>query len=279
MQPYAHFILTRFNVRMPGWAVTPDDAWLRQRFDLFERYCLPSVKAQSNQDFKWLVFFDATTPECHRARVRQYVRYENFVPVFVSEFTSVQTTRAIQQQLPDVPQYLITSRLDNDDALAPNYVRLLQSQFCEQTSQFINFAYGYVWDGSRLYLRRLPCNAFIAMIERYEGFRTVWCTEHQRARQVGEVLEVKAPPSWLVVIHGNNVGNRAFGARRPREHLMRYFPFLDPGTPHREPSLLEWADCAVQWIPYYSLLLPASNVRRWARTMMERKSNPTCVKV
>lgn len=273
MQPYAHFILTRFNVSIPGWVAKPDDSWLEQRFDLFERYCLPSVQAQSNQGFKWLVFFDAATPERHRPRIRRYAQYGNFVPAFVCEFTAEQTTRAILQTLPEAPQYLITSRLDNDDALAPNFVSLLQSQFREQTSQFINFTNGYVWDGSHLYLRRLPCNAFIALIERYEGFRTVWCTEHHLARQVYEVREVRANPSWLMVIHGKNVGNRVFGAKRPCAYLKRHFPFLNLATPYGEPSLLEWAGCALQWIPYYSLLLPASNARRWARTLSEQKNN------
>ncbi len=54
-----HFLFTRFNLRNESWNSTKNanpvltEEWLEKRFDLFERFCLPSVKAQINQNFRW----------------------------------------------------------------------------------------------------------------------------------------------------------------------------------------------------------------------------------
>ena len=70
MKPFVHFILTRFNVLMktaPAAAAGAprkglDPEWLKRRFDLFERVCLPSVDRQTEGAFQWLVFLDWATP-------------------------------------------------------------------------------------------------------------------------------------------------------------------------------------------------------------------------
>ncbi|MGM9778607.1 MAG: glycosyltransferase, partial [Prevotella sp.] len=53
-----HYLLTRFNLRLwPHNKVgeeTQTEAWLRRRVELFERYTLPSVVAQSCLDFVWI---------------------------------------------------------------------------------------------------------------------------------------------------------------------------------------------------------------------------------
>lgn len=53
-----HFLLTRFNVKMldkfrndRNGTSTHTEEWLLRRFELFERYCLPSV---NNQPIKTL---------------------------------------------------------------------------------------------------------------------------------------------------------------------------------------------------------------------------------
>lgn len=61
-----HFILTRFNLRL--WTKdkkqqpTRTSEWLEKRFQLFETFCLPSIKSQSVKNFKWIVLFDESTP-------------------------------------------------------------------------------------------------------------------------------------------------------------------------------------------------------------------------
>ena len=80
-----HYILTRFNLCL--WTKdkksneTRTDKWLKQRFELFERYCLPSIIHQTSKSFKWIVLFDATTPQYYKQKIKGYEsRCEQFCP-------------------------------------------------------------------------------------------------------------------------------------------------------------------------------------------------------
>ena len=81
--PVRHYLLTRFN--LPLWnkdkrgLATRDEAWLEDRFRLFEQYTLPSVLQQSCKDFTWVVLFDGDTPPVYRERVKGWAeRCESF---------------------------------------------------------------------------------------------------------------------------------------------------------------------------------------------------------
>ncbi len=92
---FEHFIITRFNLRQENWDTTKNktqinsEFWIKNRFELFDKYCFPTVKAQTNQNFKWLVFFDVQTPKEYREIVVNYVRdYNNFIPLFIDGMKS-----------------------------------------------------------------------------------------------------------------------------------------------------------------------------------------------
>ena len=76
MENYSHFIITRFNLNLYAQdkhdLPTRTDRWLEHRFEVFERYCLPSVAAQTSGNFTWLCLFDAATPEPYRSRIEGY---------------------------------------------------------------------------------------------------------------------------------------------------------------------------------------------------------------
>ena len=63
MKSFEHLIITRFNLNLYARdkhdAPTRTERWLAHRFEVFERYCLPSVAAQTNPNFRWLCLFDA----------------------------------------------------------------------------------------------------------------------------------------------------------------------------------------------------------------------------
>ncbi|MFU8764585.1 MAG: glycosyltransferase, partial [Haliea sp.] len=87
---FDHFLITRFNLRNPRWTSSRSqhpalsEAWLQDRFDLFEQYCLPGVAAQSAAGFTWLVYFDVETPAQWLPRIQGYQRdCPQFQPVFV----------------------------------------------------------------------------------------------------------------------------------------------------------------------------------------------------
>jgi Putative rhamnosyl transferase len=206
----AHLVLTRFNVR---WIVGPHDTgWLAHRFDLFERYCLPSMQGQTNREFRWLVFFDEETPEPFRSRIEAYAAWPVFSPVLIGPPSSEAYNDAIAAHL-DGADRLLTTRLDNDDALARDAVDRLQAAVRQGPREFLNLPVGYVWNRGRLYRHSHPSNAFLSLSEPAEGFRSAWADPHEQASQVAPVRQLGGGPGWLQVIHEHNISNRVRGRR------------------------------------------------------------------
>ena len=173
---FKHFIITRFNLRKDGWEITKNnekllnDSWLKERFELFENYCFHSVKNQSNQNFKWFVFFDVNTPDEYVTKIQDYKdSYDNFCPFFIDGMENYLPSIIENINLNCDQEYLITSRLDNDDSLNKNYVNEVQSYFDSQDYLAIDIVDGYTLltgDKVRLGLKKHLYNPFISLIEK-----------------------------------------------------------------------------------------------------------------
>lgn len=212
-------MLTRFNVKIDfgGGAPPPEprsDEWLEHRFHLFDRFCFPAVRAQTNSDFRWLVFFDVDTPGAFKKRIETYAQWDRFVPCYAESYGNLGAGRVIRDLAPPGSEFLITTRLDNDDAIADRYVQRVQDAFARQEAAFINFTNGYILRKRRLYAARQYSNTFISLIERFDGFRTVLQHRHSDLLRLGAVQQVDIEPLWLQVIHGRNVLNRLDGNHR-----------------------------------------------------------------
>jgi len=225
---FKHFIITRFNLRKDGWETTKNneklltDSWLKERFDLFENYCFHSVKNQSNQNFKWFVFFDVNTPDEYVTKIQDYKdSYENFYPFFIDGMENYLPSIIEKINLNCDQDYLITSRLDNDDSLHKNYVDEVQSCFDSQDYLAIDIIDGYTLltgEKSLLGLKKHLYNPFISLIEKKENYKTVWFREHTHWKYEKRILRVKNKLLWLTVIHSKNKENEftGFGAVDPQ---------------------------------------------------------------
>jgi hypothetical protein len=207
-------ILTVFNVRLHfGSNQAPSEDWLRHRFQLFEDLCYPSLRGQSNQDFRWVVLLDEGTPAEFRARIARFAEWSNFVPHYTDQIMSVESFAAMRKDLimryVDDSRFLITSTLDNDDALHRDYIGTVQQQFSGQSYEFINFADGYALDHTRerLYHKHDRTSPFVSLIERTEAATTVWLASHRELHRYGPVRQVEGTPMWIQVIHGRNAVN------------------------------------------------------------------------
>lgn len=217
---FVHVLLTRFNA-LVGYGANPrrrlDPAWLSERFRLFDRFCYPSVCAQT-ASFHWLVFFDEETPEEFKQLIELHDR---ITPVYLGgRLTDERIAAFVADRFADSAGHLITTRLDNDDALADDYLERVQSAFHGQDFELVNFPFGYEWCKGRLYHRVARSNTFISLIERMptDGRlpRTVHCGAHDKLGEVAKVRQLLTPPLWLVTIHGGNAANELLGIRRLR---------------------------------------------------------------
>jgi hypothetical protein len=208
---FIHLLLTRFSVKIAGGRCH-DRAWLDHRFELFERFCFPSVVAQSCQNFRWLAFFDAALPPDLRLRVAGYTQqFPRFQPVYVPEFFTQKIAQRSISPLASDFDYLITTRLDNDDGVATRFVEAVQSRFDQQTFEFINLPHGFILNGKSVYSWSHPANPFISLIEDSRNFQTVLCGCHADLGNLGHVQQVEETPGWLQVVHGQNIANQVKG--------------------------------------------------------------------
>ncbi|MBO1739142.1 glycosyltransferase [Leifsonia sp. TF02-11] len=232
---FEHVILTRFNVRMEMYPHAATDEWLQERLALFRRYCLPCVRAQTVRDFRWLLFFDAGSPDWFRAEV-EALGDARFQPVWVDGFFDVDVVKeALRPAL--TASHLITTRLDNDDAIADDFVERVQAEYEGQRMEFVNLVDGSQLADGKVYLRPYPRNPFVSLIEEVGSERptTVFASRHFAIDTVAPVRNVKTPhPMWLQVIHDDNTLNERVGLRARRARVQPYFSSelgLRPGDP------------------------------------------------
>ncbi|PWJ12892.1 glycosyltransferase [Jannaschia seohaensis] len=242
----AHVIMTRFNLATPGREsdLRNRDGWLERRFELFERYCLPSVAAQTETGFAWIVYFDRDTPPVFRARIEAARRIIPFVPYYTGLFRSEGWPRSIRETIPEA-DWLLTTHLDNDDALSSDHVARLRAAVDARPRRAGSFngLHGLVRAGHRLYALRHPTNAFFSLLEPWDAaMRTCQDIGHMRIRRFGPVTQIPGPPGWLQVVHGENVSNKPRGRLiDPAGHAARFPPDALEGV--RAPGL---ADRALQ---------------------------------
>ena len=158
---FKHFLLTRFNVQLSWTQKKWDEFSLKNRIDMFEQICFPSVKSQTNKKFKWIVYFDRSSPDFLKKKVDEFKsRLDIFQPLYIENFNSAEVRNNILSLLDDNTEYLITTRLDNDDAISKNYIDLVQACFDYQEIEIINFLHGYRLYNNKLYLNKFPSNNF-----------------------------------------------------------------------------------------------------------------------
>ena len=273
------FINTRFNIVLKGniervdkaGSATGTNDWLARRFDLFERVCLPSLMAQTDGDFHWLVFFSDRTPEPFLTRINDlHQRFPAFIPCFLAdgEMQVRRYRQEVKKLLTLEDTHIITARIDNDDAFHITYVERLRAEFHGQDDEMINFLNGiqYDMDGGVVADLRKHSNPFIARIERIvEGqVKTVLDVMHHQAQDTGLLRDVDTIPMWLQLIHSGNVLNSfASGRVRYAMDLEKEFGIRGPVRINKMRSFAVAASFRV-------FVVPMKFVRSAARRILRR---------
>jgi hypothetical protein len=134
----SHIIITRFSYRgkdvfkqVSGPTFPRDDdpldpARLEPRFELFELACLPSVLAQTDQDFTWVVLVDSKLPQQYSERLRALLsrRERSYVHVF-EPGSDLGRLGWLRPYLAEGDQQVITTNFDDDDALPLRFAEVL----------------------------------------------------------------------------------------------------------------------------------------------------------
>ncbi|HUR32015.1 MAG TPA: glycosyltransferase [Saprospiraceae bacterium] len=226
---FTHYLITRYNVPLEGWHVdrsgisTRDVTWLRHRQLLFEAYCVPTIRAQSEKNFTWLIYCDKETPESHLAAINKVVAPITQAKVrLVGDYFECMSD--IDQQLTSSETlFVITSRVDNDDGLGIHYIKTIQSHFMAEDKLIINLLHGNGYNVPKqvaTILKNIRNNHFGTLIEFRNsngGHISVRGFQHGNPPSNFRVVNVQESNSWIKIFHERNLKSSAFG-----------YPLLDP---------------------------------------------------
>lgn len=242
-QPIDHILLTRFNLPSPGAEsyIRAKEGWLRNRVELFEKYCLPSVLAQSNRNFHWIIYLDPESPLWLKERMEALHQQKVLTPIYREQVNAEERVSDLQAVSGASGQFLITTNLDNDDGLAFDFVDRMQSLAWSPGRTAIYFANGLIRHGSSLFAHRDTSNAFCSVRESWEEPISCWADWHNRLGLSMPVLILEGQPAWLQVVHGANVSNRVRGKRVASRPYAAIFGSLleDTRDPNWRSSLRE----------------------------------------
>lgn len=138
-------------------AMLYDPTRMRQRFFFFENICLPSLAAQTDQDFKFVALIADTMPFKWRRRLKNLMEIYPFLQVCTLEAAGPlnSTRRAYKRGWDRKSEFMTGFRMDDDDAVAIDYIaktRELADHFLEmgwadhEHNAVIAFHRGLYWD-------------------------------------------------------------------------------------------------------------------------------------
>jgi len=221
-----HYLVTLWNVDLY------DLGWLERRQELFERFTVPSVEAQKNKNFEWLLISDVRTPEKFQKVLNGYPAkvlyqdWENYNWAVPPSGLSESMNLAVRiETVGDVvakfiggqnTDYVITSRLDNDDMLASEYTDYVQRFAASSWEKrdadkfWLSLVRGYRWHEDKMYPFSSLANSFVSFVESPQDLKTCYTCVHTLAKSGEYPIEGvrHGPPQWSEVIHGENVLNR-----------------------------------------------------------------------
>lgn len=238
MSTHHHVLLTLFNIR---YTLSSDldglSKWTDKRFPLFEQYCFPSIKAQTNQNFDWLIIIDPSTSTAQRKRLqalldqrpRTYlIEYEDWdlVEIPVNEWLQKSCTKV---------EYVITSRVDNDDVLHQTFMEEVRATAMKlKNESLINYTNGYCLQirpnkKNLLYQYDFNDNSFMSFVEPMQPtLKTIRKYNHNEwPDEIRRVNIITETPLWMQLIHGNNVRNRIWGRAVHQPTDLEHFQLIN----------------------------------------------------
>ena len=274
-----HVLLTRFNLPTAGREshVRAQEGWLRDRVELFERFCLPSVRAQTSGNFRWIIYFDPESPTWLKEMIPRLAGDGGFVPIFRESVNHEELLGDLIEVVGKPRKRLVTTNLDNDDGLALDFAERLQMQATIPTGRTaIYFSRGLILNGKDLYSRVDRRNAFCSVVESWKEPVTCWADWHNLLGKSMPVREVAGSPAWLQVVHGGNVSNRVSGRMVSSVFHLKSFPVIPPDTAYPSDRAIRWENLVVA--PARYLGERGRSIVKWLMIMVLGKNGLSRVK-
>lgn len=220
---FTQYLLTRFNLNY-GASVQYicDEDWHHHRFEIFNRYCLPSVLGQTHSNFKWIIFFNDDLKKTYQTFIDETSqKSENIHFIFVKPGENHRKLFLdyINEQVKNL--YLITTRMDNDDAISRYFIEKIQQKFLETNSKIaepefvINSGNGFqnelIFPYRKAIISGYHHSPFISIASKRDHsgfFKTAIDNSHHLWGDEITTVETGDEKLWVQIIHEKNLANR-----------------------------------------------------------------------
>jgi hypothetical protein len=206
---FKHFILTRYALRFDR---VLDEAWFAHRLPLFHQ-TIGAVERQNDPapwHLVWLLFY---SPE-YEALVPTHEQSDivdlRWIPVHHGNFEEANAEmRAAMAAWLTKETHVLSTRLDNDDLIAPDFCRLVQeaaARLDPDPVAFINFDVGQNKLANGEVIEHVHrTNMFQTAVEKRAGFRGIFTWAHNSTPLIGPLVHLPWTDQWTHVEHERNV--------------------------------------------------------------------------
>jgi glycosyltransferase involved in cell wall biosynthesis len=173
---------------------------------------LKSLKNQTCKNFKLIIFVDSKTPNNILQELENLTKiYLNSEDFSISEENPIEKIKNTKFE----SEFIITSRIDNDDEYFEKFVETIQNSFREKVELIDTIGIQYDNLNNKKYTsgRTRPNSPFISLIERTNcEVKTVFYKQHTKMLNYFEsrFVDIKEP-LYKQNIHDNNITNKIIG--------------------------------------------------------------------
>lgn len=215
-----HFVLTRS-------AYAPEYEANARRLALLQGVTVPSMKAQTNRDWTWVVLLERNDPlEAQRRAafdsVGVPVIYLYADPAIVSLYWA-----GWAEAIGTSDEPTLTTRLDDDDALAPDFIERIRS--AAESAEIEGRVVWMLPEGFRVYRGRYApmrheANSWATLQVPPGDSAVIYDFPHKRIAGYAPIRLIDDKPAWLFVRHADTRSRNRAVARPITAALQRLFP-------------------------------------------------------
>lgn len=217
-----HVICMIFNLQYEGKPLPHEGnpSWLRNRLDIFKKYCLNAFANQTDKEFHLLLYCDSETPDPYRSELLELEHNYDFISIawdlsktYGDEYSEEKFKQSILDNYKRIRkndnEEVICSRFENDDIPDVRYNEFVK--LAHQHYNIISLGKGYYWDiNTNQFLDSIfPTGPFISVKSTLDNFISPLEDEHHNyITQRGGTPIITEDNLWIQLVHGDNLWNR-----------------------------------------------------------------------
>lgn len=201
-------LITRFAMRFkkdnPRRRYEERGDWIDYRIKLFNKYCLPSAKAQT-VDFDWWFLVHPEFPGFSSTHKEELLRHGRILWIEAPwKEDQVEVGGLLSEEYKD--RWVCSTRFDSDDILRNNFLETVSKSITEKEA-WVVFPEGFMMKDNKAVPRTYSVNPFISYVEYADPFYSVFKINHMAVNKQDSLIEIKGHPAWIQVDHRDNIKN------------------------------------------------------------------------